>query len=152
MPVEPLLDRLIERRSERGGTRARGDVRNLRDAVRLDLQNLLNTRWRFLGGQPEQGELRQSLINYGIPDFTGTPFADPGSQRQFCRVLEDAIRAFEPRLRMVKVTMRAGDAREDRVLRFRIEAMLTHGEISERAVFESVLDAGSSVFRVGLST
>lgn len=151
VPVEPLLDRLIERRGDHGGAHARRDVRDLRDAVRLDLQNLLNTRHRFLGAPDDLPELRVSLVNYGIPDFTGTPFADATNQRQFCRVLEEIIRTYEPRLRMVKVGMRM-EAREDRVLRFRIEAVLVHGEVSERTVFESVLESGSGVFRVGLGT
>lgn len=148
---DPVLDRLIERRGDGPGATARGEVREARDAVRLDLENLLNTRWRFIGGADDQTELRVSLVNYGIPDFTGAPFADSTNQRQFCRVLEDAIRAYEPRLRMAKVALR-NDGGDDRILRFRIEAVLVIGDVSERTVFESVLDPGSTLFRVGFAS
>src|SRR5687767_8128335 len=71
--VPSMLDRLLD--DEPGVSReaAKDDVKTLReikDSVRRDLENLLNTRARCLSWPPSLEELPASLVNYGLPDFT----------------------------------------------------------------------------------
>ena len=69
-----MLDRLIDHEPEvrRESPRSRNQVlRELKQSVRRDLENLLNTRVRCVPLPPELKELKQSLVNYGIPDLTG---------------------------------------------------------------------------------
>ena len=145
-----ILDRLTRDRSARHspGERTRA-VKDFRDAVRRDLENLLNTRYRCSSWPPAQQELDQSLVNYGIPDFTGASFNDPDSQREFRRVIERAIHRFEPRLKRVKVSLRETGYARDRVLRFRIDATLQYARISQPVAFETALDPTSNAFTVG---
>lgn len=140
---EPMLDRMIE------GTRrySAGDIRAVRDSVRAELERLLNTRWRCRAWPPDLDELDQSLVNYGIPDFSGASFRDVRSQRELRQLIERAIKLFEPRCQRVKVTV-ASDSRRDRKVRFRIETeLVAHGH-REGAIFESTLDVSSSTFSI----
>ena len=69
-------------------------MRELHHSVRRDLETLLNTRCRFTEIPPGLPELEQSLVNYGIPDFTGANLASPASREQFRRVIEARQRVF----------------------------------------------------------
>lgn len=148
----PLLDRLI---LDDGRTALRGrtaSLRDVRDSVRRDLENLLNTRWRCTSWPPDLSELNRSLVNYGIPDFTGATFHDPVSQREFARILQRAIEHFEPRLKTVTVGSPSGRYDpQDRTLRFRIDATLRMGGSSEQVSFETALDPSNARFRVATS-
>ena len=74
-PLTPsLLDRLID--LEPGNTREVPKSRTqvlaeLKQSVRRDLENLLNTRWRATRISEDLKELEFSLANYGIPDVSG---------------------------------------------------------------------------------
>lgn len=146
-----LLDRLTRDRApvRTVGAHQLRAARTFRDAVRRDLENLLNTRYRCSSWPPALHELEQSLVNYGIPDFTGASFNDPNSQREFRRVIERAIQRFEPRLKRVKVTLRESGYARDRILHFRIDATLQVGRLSEAVAFETALDPTSNAFTVG---
>lgn len=147
-----LLDRLVHRgpgdliRSPRIGSRA---IQFACDGVRRDLENLLNARWRCVPWPKDLDQLKQSLVSYGIPDFTGMSFSNPLSQREFCRIIEKTIEIFEPRLRGVTVSMRDKDDPQDRTLRFQIEAVLPIGDVSEPVVFDTFVDPTTSNVKVG---
>jgi type VI secretion system protein ImpF len=140
--LEPMLDRMID-----NSRYASGDIRAIRDSVRAELERLLNTRWRCREWPPNLEELEQSLVNYGIPDFSGASFRDSRSQRELRKLIERAIRLFEPRCQRVKVSV-VTDSRRDRKLRFRIETELVAQGHREGAVFESTLDVSSSTFSI----
>ena len=75
-----MLDRLLDHEPDvrREAPRSRNQVlRELKQSVRRDLENLLNTRVRCIPLPPELKELKQSLVNYGIPDLTGASLGDP---------------------------------------------------------------------------
>ncbi|MGE0480573.1 MAG: type VI secretion system baseplate subunit TssE [Phycisphaerae bacterium] len=144
----PLLDRLIGAGGGGVPTGSAAQARLWRDAVRRDLENLLNTRLRFLSPPAELVELERSLVNYGVPDFAGASFADPRQQAELERLLEKTIRHFEPRLHRLRVQVQRARG-EERVLRFRIDAAMQIGDQFEPAVFESRLDARTSTFYVG---
>jgi type VI secretion system protein ImpF len=149
-----LLDRLTGEPFQVGTdpfARARA-VRALRDSVRRDLENLLNTRFRCLSWPPALKHLERSLVNYGIPDFTGAAFNDPGNQREFRRVIERVISQFEPRLKRVRVTMGDGAYARSRIMHFRIDAeLMVDGRSVEPVAFETAMDPTNASFSVGAS-
>lgn len=155
-PLLPsLLDRLID---EDPGARvdpprsAVQQLRQLKQSVRRDLEHLLNTRWRAVGWGPELAELETSIVNYGIPDFTGANLGSQGSREDFVRIIQETIRRCEPRLKRVKVELLDSDEREDRTMRFRIDAMLLADPDPEQVVFDSALEPASGTFSVGSPT
>lgn len=154
-PLLPsLLDRLID---DDPGSRVEEPknqfqrLRQLKQSVRRDLENLLNTRWRAIGWSSDFEELETSIANYGIPDFTGANLGSAGSREDFVRIIQDTIRRFEPRLKRVKVDLVDNTEREDRTMRFRIDAILLAEPEPEPVVFDSALEPTSGVFRVGTS-
>lgn len=152
-PLLPsLLDRLID--DDPGALKEQPrstaqQLRQLKQSVRRDLENLLNTRWRAIGWPSELKELDTSIVNYGIPDFTGANLGSAGSRDDFVRIIEETIRRCEPRLKRVKVELLDNAEREDRTMRFRIDAMLQADPDPEQVVFDSALEPSSGNFRVG---
>jgi len=148
-PDQPLLPSLIDRLIDDdpatvGLRRSRGQyLRELRDSVRRDIENLLNTRQRCRSPDTEQSELEVSLPNYGIPDFTALSLSTRDAQYDFCRVMEAQIRAYEPRLFDIKVTLNdGGESGDDRTMRLRISALLKANPAPEPIEFTSFLDPG----------
>ncbi len=65
-PIVPsLMDRLLVDR------RGKKTLRDVRKFVAIDLEDLLNTRCRCELLPEEMSELQSSMVNYGLPDFTG---------------------------------------------------------------------------------
>jgi len=111
----------------------------LKQSVRRDLENLLNTRWRCEEWPRDLADLELSLVNYGLPDIAGPTLGYARQREQFREVLENVIRHFEPRLRNVAVDMLDNVEPLDRTLRFRINAMLLAEPTPEPVVFDSAL-------------
>jgi len=148
--VPSVLDRLLgdELPTDAELVRFRARViRRRKEALCRDLENLLNTRRRCTAPPTDLTELETSLVNYGIPDFTGTNAESLGGRDELLQAIEDAIARYEPRLRQVRITPLASPGSSHRrVLRFRIEgAMLTDGE-PEPVAFASVLEPTSGNF------
>src|SRR3954451_7607697 len=101
-----VLDRLIDNEPRNSAeaplTRAQS-LRQLKDALRRDLEWLLNTR--RIAFLPEDGlrELNRSVYVFGLPDFTGYRMSTPAEQSRLLRRLETAVKLFEPRLANIKV-------------------------------------------------
>jgi type VI secretion system protein ImpF len=146
--VPSLLDRLT---APEEGPVARSwgaALAQLKASLRRDLESLLNTRRRpgALGG--DLPELARSSVRYGIPDFIAINMAAHERQAAFGRALERVIRDYEPRLANVAVSLLAPPHGQDRILCFRIEAMLRIEPTPEPIIFESVLDPISRTFSV----
>ena len=143
LPLIPsVLDRLLDDRPEerREAPKTRTQVlRELKQSVRRDLENLLNTRRRATGWPADLKELECSLASYGLPDITGADLEAAQNRGQFLRALEDVIRRFEPRFLYVNVKMLEEPNSVDRVLRFRIDAMLRVEPAPEPVAFDSSL-------------
>ncbi len=140
--VPSLLDRLLDDQPDvsRDPPSNRYQVlREMKLAVRRDLENLLNTRVRSAGWPEGLDELEQSLVNYGIPDMTGASMSSAKEREDFVRQLQTAIRRHEPRLRNVRLQLLTNTEPLDRTLRFRIEAMLQADPAPEPIVFDSSL-------------
>ena len=151
MLLPSVLDRLIDDEPEntRETPRSRNQVlRELRQSVRRDLEDLLNTRWRCTAWPPNLDELEVSLVNYGIPDFTGAVMNSPEDRDSFRRVIEQTIRRFEPRFKTVKVELLKNSDRTDRTMRFRIDALMYAEPAPEPVVFDSHMEPTTRTFEV----
>jgi type VI secretion system protein ImpF len=141
----PVLDRLLDDErgvaGERGLTRAES-VRATMDAVRRDLELLLNTRRVGTPAPAELPEVAQSVYYYGMPDITSMSRDSPDTRLKLARQVEEAIAAFEPRLEAVKVSVVPNDQLKFGELRFTIEAVLRLDPSPERVTFDTVLEAG----------
>src|SRR5271167_2486072 len=100
--VPSLLDRLLDDEPgvSREAMRSRFQVlREMKRAVQRDLEALLNTRRRCLPVPDGLTELDDSLVDYGLPDFTGVSLASYESREQFRHGLESVLREWEPRFK-----------------------------------------------------
>ncbi len=149
--IGSLLDRLIDpdptTRTE--PPRSAGQsLRELKHSVRRDLENLLNTRGRFMPLPSGLGELTASLANYGIPDFAALPMGGREDRDRFRLMIERAIQRYEPRFKSVTVTLLDKEEPLDRTLRFRIDALLHAEPLPEPVVFDSILEPTTRQFQV----
>jgi type VI secretion system protein ImpF len=138
-----ILDRLIDHEPEKSEEVPLDDNQKLRiiqHAVRRDLENLLNTRYRIVAWPPELTELDDSLINYGIPDFTAAGLNAALESEVLIKAIRNAISLFEPRLTDVRIE-RTQDDFVDRTFRFRIEALLLIEEKKHRVQFDSSMES-----------
>ena len=145
-----VLDRLIDsepgRPADPPPTRSRS-LRELKHAVRRDLEWLLNSRRSILPLPPDLEQTGRSLMLYGLPDFSAASVSSPGDQAQILRTLEEAIEQFEPRLQGVSVSLETGGGTE-RALRFRIEAQLQVDPAPEPVTFDTMLQLYSGEYEV----
>ena len=123
-------------------------VYELKQSLRRDLENLLNTRWTCTSWPPDYEELDLSLINYGIPDFTGVNMGGVENQERLLQIVTRAIEKFEPRLIKFSIEVRNTGTRIDRMLSFRVDGLLHAEPFPEQVVFDTSLDVHSSEFEV----
>lgn len=152
--VPGLLDRLLDDEPEtttEAPWREGQVVRELKRSLRRDLEDLLNAR-RPLADLPEGlAELPASLVNYGLPDLQSLEIRETHDIQRLCRLIEDCIRRFEPRLRNVTVRALVEPGQErpiDRRLRFAIEALLVADPLREAIQIRSAVDAGTNAILV----
>ncbi len=149
--VPSILDRLIDDDPDlkREAPKQRNQIlREVKEAVRRDLESLLNTRARCLPYPAQLEELKQSLVNYGIPDFTGANLGAMRDREEFCKSVEQLIRQYETRFKSVKVRPLTNTESMDRTMRFRIDALLRVDPAPEPVVFDSTLRPASGDFEV----
>jgi type VI secretion system protein ImpF len=143
-PGKPLLQSVLDRLLATGRppeAQARDhSLKELRENVRRDLERLLNTRRTSLTWPAELAELEDSLLSYGLADFTGTDLATAEAQDAYCRTLERTIRRFEPRFISVQVERVANTDPVDPMLRFRISALLHAEPEPEPLILDSAMD------------
>jgi len=143
-----VLDRLIDDRprdSLEGPGALPRKVSHVKDAVKRDLEWLLNSRQAVADLPDDLRQIDRSLLTYGLPDFTSTCLSNVSDQELLRRTVEEAIRRFEPRLSRVRVEVEAGRD-VDRALRFRIDAMLNVEPEPEPITFDSVLQLNTKMF------
>ena len=141
--VPSVLDRLLDEDPSKTleAPKSRTQVlRELKQSVRRDLENLLNTRWRATSWPAHLQELEVSLLSYGLPDVTAADLASSSKREEFRRTLQRVIRDFEPRLSKVSVKLLDRGEPVDRTLRFRIEAMLRVEPSPEPVAFDSAVE------------
>jgi type VI secretion system protein ImpF len=147
----PLLDRVTDRdprnQQEAMLTRAQS-VRVLKEALRRDLEWLLNTRRIMDESVDPKAELTHSLYNYGIPDVSHYALRSTRDQSRLGWILENTVAVFEPRLKNAKVYMVPVEEGSMQV-KFRVDGMLMMDPAPERISFDTTLDLSSQSYDVG---
>jgi type VI secretion system protein ImpF len=145
-----FLDRLIDRDSTTptGSQICLTDYAGrLKQAVKRDLEWLLNSRRLDTEPPDDLHHLDQSLLAYGVPDFTTFCLSNAHDRDRLRRSMEIAISRFEPRLTSVVVTL-AENRASDRTLRFHIDGVLRVEPTPEPVQFDSVLRLDNGAFAV----
>jgi type VI secretion system protein ImpF len=119
-----MLDRVVDPDSEGTSWRRGYSVEQMIDAVRKDLEDLLNSHRTILDIPAEFAEVRRSIVAYGLPDPVTYEGAGPDAAKRICAAVEEAIAMFEPRLTDVRATPLKGDATKTLRLDFEIRATL----------------------------
>ncbi len=123
-------------------------LRELKQSVRRDLEDLLNTRWRFVGWPENLSHLDDSLINYGIPDFAAADLDAAQNPDVLLAAIADCIRRFEPRLRNVRLQQLDTDDYASRTFRFRIDGVLCVEPLEDPVRFDSSLEPATGMVRI----
>ena len=132
-----LLDRLLD--SGRHGPDTYYSMHELRESVQRDLQNLLNTRVRFVSPDKRLKDIQESIVNYGLPDLTSQQLQSEQGKQDFADWIERSVRRFEPRFKRVTVTPVETEGDTSGVT-FRVEAVLYADPAPEDLSFDSTID------------
>ena len=141
-----VLDRLIdlepENRMENPPSRSQSS-RILKNAVRRDLEWLLNTR--RICDPPDEGlkELNRSTYTYGLPDLSTLTMAATGDRNKLVRQILATINMFEPRLANVRLVLVETPDSAKKDVRLRVEAMLRMDPVPEPISFDTVIELKS---------
>ncbi|MEJ2681222.1 MAG: type VI secretion system baseplate subunit TssE [Gammaproteobacteria bacterium] len=131
-----LLDRLsLSNTDQQSGDRKPIDL--LKNSIRLDLENVLNTRLKRQVSIEHFPELDVSILNYGLPDFSKVRFDDEAQRNAFAERICWVIETFEPRLSSVNVQVLPVDDQFERILNLRITAVLHISNESLPVVLQS---------------
>jgi type VI secretion system protein ImpF len=131
-----MLDRLIDPDAEGTSWRRGYSLEQVIDAVRRDLEELLNTHQPYVHFPEEWAELSNSVFLYGMPDLVSFNATE---REQIGGLVGKIISRFEPRLRNVRVVLAdAGDEHHASV-RFHVEAVVNVDPAPEVA-FETVVE------------
>jgi type VI secretion system protein ImpF len=145
-----LLDRLTDFQPSVGGenplSRTQA-LRALKQSLWRDLSNLLNTKRREQEIPAEFTETNESLLTYGLPDFSSFSLKNPTDQHKLRRAIETTIRRFERRLEKVTVIFDPPED-TDAALHFRVDALLRVDPAPEPISFETLLQPDSYQFVV----
>jgi type VI secretion system protein ImpF len=145
-----VLDRLIDqepdRKLEPPMTRAQS-LRELRAALRRDLEWLFNTRSTIEEPPESLREVERSVYNYGVHDTSSLYLRSPKDQDFLAKSIKTAITFFEPRLQAVKVTIEPS-TNEVRGIHFNIEGLLRMDPAPEPVFFDTLLEPTSGEYKV----
>lgn len=136
-----VLDRLLDQQSM--GTPGSGiPLNSIVEAVRRDVEALLNTRRNSDPELERFPELSASMYTFGMPELVSRPALSGPEREAIGRLIADAIMRSEPRLRNVRTTLLSGKNVLERQLKFRIEGTL-RVDPSPGVEFETVLELSS---------
>lgn len=149
--LEPsLLEKLFDEapKSMTTGLASAVSLEQFKESVARDLEGLLNTRSAFgevaLEAFPE---CRQSLMTYGLDDFSALSLANGYDRARICQSLERAIGRHEKRLRNVQVMLENGQ-QPGGGLHFCIHAVLNVEEAREPVSFDALLQPSTLQYQV----
>lgn len=152
---EVLRHTVIDRLAGTGGLRG-GDLRigveDLKAAVCRDIEWLLNTKRPLELRLDSLPEAARSNLNYGIPDFSRFSAASGVDCGALCKLIEKALRDFEPRLepRSIRVEYLETDELTGLQAQFRIRGILHVDPVREPVSFDTdiAMDSGAIEIRM----
>lgn len=146
-----VFDRLIDDAPDRASDPLLSipeQVREVREAIRRDLEALLNTRRCPSAPNSAFPELRDALVSYGVDGMVSANLVTDEAKLQLARMIERRISIFETRLMDVRVTILTSRTHSDRALRMRIQATFRVHEGMPPISFESTIDPSTQRFLV----
>lgn len=146
-----VLDRLIDEDPSQTRDPAidrRAEMTAMREALRRDLELLLNTRCPPHTPPPALTALTESIGTFGIDEFFTPGLATRAEREALARALEQRIARFEPRLEGLAVTVLPSRDQAQRILRLRISARFTPQPGLPALVFQTQLDPTTQRFTV----
>jgi len=121
-------------------------VRETREAIRRDLEALLNTRRRPTAPPTILLELKDALVSYGVDGIISANLVTDESKLALARSIEQRIAMFETRLSDVRVSILKNSAMGERALRMRIQGAFRLYEGMPPISFESTIDPSTQRF------
>ncbi|MBY5326099.1 type VI secretion system baseplate subunit TssE [Rhizobium leguminosarum] len=146
-----ILDRLIDEAPDRTVDPPMSfvdQVRNVREAIRRDLEALLNTRRCPATPPAALSELRDALVSYGVDGIVSANLMTDQAKLKLAQAIERRIALFETRLSDVRVTILKSRTMTERALRMRIQATFSLHEGMPPISFESTIDPSTQRFLV----
>lgn len=119
-----------------------------KESIARDLEGLLNARAAFTEeGLVSFPECKQSLMTYGMTDFSSMSLANAYDRAAICRSLEQAVARHESRLRNVSVKLEVG-SQFGGGLHFTIHAVLDLEPAREPVSFDAMLQPSTLQYSV----
>jgi type VI secretion system protein ImpF len=143
--TQSVLDRLMTV-EDRPTTRSQS-LRYFKEALKRDLEWLLNTRQPPIPELVDYPQARASVINFGLPDISSLGLSSASDHGRLRKAIETCLRNFEPRLMDVRVTLEGSDT-ADRRLRFHIEGNMKLDPAPEEISFDTILELSSGEYKV----
>ena len=143
--TQSVLDRLMA--VEEWPTTRAQSLRYFKEALKRDLEWLLNTRQPPIATIDNHPLAKSSTLNYGLPDISSMGLNSASDNRRLRLAIETCLRNFEPRLMDVRVTLEQSDTAERR-LRFHIEGSMKLDPAPEEISFDTVLELSSGEYKV----
>ncbi|MGM5012231.1 type VI secretion system baseplate subunit TssE [Rhizobium sp. 969_B3_N1_2] len=138
-----ILDRLIDEAPDRAADPPMSfvdQVREVREAIRRDLEALLNTRRCPTTPPTALSELRDALVSYGVDGIVSANLMTDQAKLKLAEAIERRVALFETRLADIKVTILKSRTMTERALRMRIQATFRLHEGMPPISFESTID------------
>jgi type VI secretion system protein ImpF len=151
LALPSVLDRLLDDAPDQPqqGIALYFDLSNFKAALARDLEALLNTRAIAPNDLFEQYPLSAcSVLNYGIPDLSGLSLLNPDDKELLRKHVQRAIEQHEPRLSQVSVTLDTPGSHTERLLHFRVDAVLIIHPHRPPVSFDATLQLSSSMYQV----
>ncbi|MBB4217814.1 type VI secretion system protein ImpF [Rhizobium sp. BK212] len=146
-----ILDRLIDEAPDRAVDPPMSlvdQVRDVREAIRRDLEALLNTRRCPTTPPTALSELKDALVSYGVDGVVSANLMTDQAKLKLAQAIERRIALFETRLSDVRVTILKSQTMTERALRMRIQATFRLHEGMPPISFESTIDPSTQRFLV----
>ncbi|MBY5461041.1 type VI secretion system baseplate subunit TssE [Rhizobium leguminosarum] len=146
-----ILDRLIDEAPDRSADPPMSfvdQVRDVREAIRRDLEALLNTRRCPATPPAALSELKDALVSYGVDGIVSANLMTDQAKLKLAQAIERRIALFETRLSDVRVTILKSRTMTERALRMRIQATFRLHEGMPPISFESTIDPSTQRFLV----
>jgi len=146
-----VLDRLFDDnpREPLEATSYRGaSLQGFKRAVARDLEALLNSRCVDLDEEIEaHPQARNSMLAFGIIDLSSLSLLDPDDRAYLRDKIRITLERHETRLGKIRVTLEAPEGNE-RMLRFRVDALLKVHPTKPPVSFDATLQLSSSSYQI----
>jgi type VI secretion system protein ImpF len=146
-----ILDRLVDEAPDRTFDEPKSlteQTREMREAIRRDLEALLNTRRCPAEAPALLSDLKDALVNYGVDGMVSANLVTDEAKLRLAQMIERRISMFETRLSDIRVTILKSRTMTERALRMRIQASFRLHEGMPPISFESTIDPSTQRFLV----